>query len=118
MRGSMRGLVSRRRRGESRFLAALRNDRQKAVAVVKMEGWTRGEFFDETGVKWVNPSPNLRSVEEAVLYPGVGMLDFANVSVGRGTAMPFEVFGAGVRRRLRRLRKFRPGSMGRLWRIT
>jgi uncharacterized protein YbbC (DUF1343 family) len=67
-----------------------------SVAVVKMEGWKRGEFFDETGVKWVNPSPNLRSVEEAVLYPGVGMLDFANISVGRGTAMPFEVFGAGV----------------------
>jgi uncharacterized protein YbbC (DUF1343 family) len=65
------------------------------VVVVKMEGWTRGNFFDETGVKWVNPSPNLRSVEEAVLYPGVGMLDFANLSVGRGTAMPFEVFGAG-----------------------
>ncbi len=82
--------------------AALRNDKQKdrmkkkAVAVVKMEGWTRAEFFDETGVKWVNPSPNLRSVEAAVLYPGVGMLDYANVSVGRGTAMPFEVFGAGV----------------------
>jgi SSS family transporter len=66
------------------------------VNVVKMEGWTRQEFFDETGVKWVNPSPNLRSVVEAVPYPGVGMLDYANISVGRGTAMPFEVFGAGV----------------------
>jgi len=65
------------------------------VTVVKMEGWKRREFFDETGVKWVNPSPNLRSVEAAVLYPGLGMLDFANVSVGRGTATPFEVFGAG-----------------------
>jgi uncharacterized protein YbbC (DUF1343 family) len=75
--------------------ATLRNDKQ-GVVVVKMEGWKRGEFFDETGVKWVNPSPNLRSVEEAVLYPGVGMLDFANLSVGRGTAMPFEEFGAGV----------------------
>ena len=66
------------------------------VTVVPMKGWTRGEFFDETGVKWVNPSPNLRSMEEAVLYPGVGMLDATSVSVGRGTAMPFEVFGAGV----------------------
>ncbi|HEX9200740.1 MAG TPA: exo-beta-N-acetylmuramidase NamZ domain-containing protein, partial [Acidobacteriaceae bacterium] len=66
------------------------------LAVVPMEHWKRGEFFDDTGVKWVNPSPNLRSVEEAVLYPGVGMLDATNVSVGRGTAMPFEVFGAGV----------------------
>ncbi len=66
------------------------------VTVVKMEGWRRGEFFDETGVKWVNPSPNLRNVEEAVLYPGLGMLDATGVSVGRGTAMPFEVIGAGM----------------------
>jgi SSS family transporter len=66
------------------------------VTVVKMAGWRRAEFFDETGVKWVNPSPNLRSVEEAVLYPGVGMMDATNVSVGRGTVMPFEVFGAGI----------------------
>jgi SSS family transporter len=66
------------------------------VTVVPMDGWKRGEFFDETGVKWVNPSPNLRSMEAAVLYPGLGMLDATNVSVGRGTAMPFEVFGAGV----------------------
>jgi uncharacterized protein YbbC (DUF1343 family) len=64
------------------------------VTVVKMEGWKRSEFFDETGVRWVNPSPNLRSVTEAVLYPGLGMLDATNVSVGRGTETPFEVFGA------------------------
>jgi uncharacterized protein YbbC (DUF1343 family)/CubicO group peptidase (beta-lactamase class C family) len=67
---------------------------KKLVSVVKMEGWKRWEFFDTTGVKWVNPSPNLRSVEAATLYPGVGMMDYANVSVGRGTATPFEVFGA------------------------
>ena len=66
------------------------------VTVVKMQGWRRGEFFDETGVKWVNPSPNLRTMEGAVLYPGLGMLDATNVSVGRGTDTPFEVFGAGV----------------------
>jgi SSS family transporter len=80
-------------------LAAVRDEKQRQgamVTVVKMEGWRREEFFDETGVRWVNPSPNLRSVEEAVPYPGVGMLDYANVSVARGTAMPFEVFGAGV----------------------
>jgi uncharacterized protein YbbC (DUF1343 family)/CubicO group peptidase (beta-lactamase class C family) len=64
--------------------------------VVEMQNWHRGEFFDETGVKWVNPSPNLRSVDEDTLYPGLGMLDATNVSVGRGTATPFEVFGAGV----------------------
>ncbi|HEX3570093.1 MAG TPA: sodium/solute symporter [Acidobacteriaceae bacterium] len=64
------------------------------VDVVKMQGWKRGEFFDETGVKWVNPSPNLRTIGGAVLYPGLGMLDATNVSVGRGTDVPFEVFGA------------------------
>ncbi|HEV2645318.1 MAG TPA: sodium/solute symporter [Acidobacteriaceae bacterium] len=64
------------------------------LTVIKMIGWRRGEFFDETGVRWVNPSPNLRSVSGALLYPGLGMLDFTNVSVGRGTTTPFEVFGA------------------------
>jgi SSS family transporter len=70
--------------------------RNPSVTVVKMQGWRRPEFFDETGVHWVNPSPNLRSVEAAVLYPGLGMLDYTNVSVGRGTDVPFEVFGAGT----------------------
>lgn len=59
-----------------------------------MQGWRRGEFFDETGLKWVNPSPNLRTMEGAELYPGLGMLDYSGVSVGRGTDEPFEVFGA------------------------
>ncbi len=62
--------------------------------VVKMKGYRRDAWFDETGLRWVNPSPNLRSVAEAVLYPGVAMVEGANVSVGRGTRTPFEVFGA------------------------
>jgi uncharacterized protein YbbC (DUF1343 family) len=66
------------------------------LTVVPMQNWHRDEFFDQTGVPWVNPSPNLRSVTEATLYPGLGMLDATNVSVGRGTATPFEVFGAGA----------------------
>jgi uncharacterized protein YbbC (DUF1343 family) len=66
------------------------------LTVVPMQNWHRDEFFDQTGVQWVNPSPNLRSVTEATLYPGLGMLDATNVSVGRGTATPFEVFGAGA----------------------
>jgi uncharacterized protein YbbC (DUF1343 family) len=66
------------------------------LTVVPMKNWRREEFFDQTGIKWVNPSPNLRSVDEAVLYPGVGMMDATNVSVGRGTSTPFEVFGAGT----------------------
>jgi SSS family transporter len=66
------------------------------LTVVPMQNWHRDEFFDATGVPWVNPSPNLRSVTEATLYPALGMMDFTNVSVGRGTATPFEVFGAGA----------------------
>jgi SSS family transporter len=66
------------------------------VTVVRMENWHRDEFFDQTGLPWVNPSPNLRSVTEAVLYPALGMMDATNVSVGRGTATPFELFGAGA----------------------
>lgn len=66
------------------------------VTVVQSKGWQRDQFFDQTGLNWVNPSPNLRSVEQATLYPGLGMLDATNVSVGRGTSEPFEVFGAGL----------------------
>jgi uncharacterized protein YbbC (DUF1343 family)/CubicO group peptidase (beta-lactamase class C family) len=62
--------------------------------VVAMEGWQPGDWFDSTGLTWVNPSPNLRSLNEATLYPGVGMIEGTNVSVGRGTDTPFEVVGA------------------------
>ncbi len=62
--------------------------------VVAMQGWQPGDWFDSTGLGWVNPSPNLRSVTEATLYPGVGLIEGANVSVGRGTDTPFEVVGA------------------------
>ena len=64
------------------------------LTVVPMEGWRRSEFFDDTGLEWVNPSPNLRSEMAAVLYPGVGLVEQTNVSVGRGTETPFEVVGA------------------------
>jgi uncharacterized protein YbbC (DUF1343 family)/CubicO group peptidase (beta-lactamase class C family) len=64
------------------------------LAVVKMAGYSRDLWYDETGLPWVNPSPNLRSVMEAALYPGVGLLETTNVSVGRGTDTPFEQFGA------------------------
>jgi SSS family transporter len=66
------------------------------VTVVPMQNWHRDEYFDQTGLTWVNPSPNLRSVTEAVLYPGVALLETTNVSVGRGTDTPFELFGAGT----------------------
>jgi uncharacterized protein YbbC (DUF1343 family) len=64
------------------------------LEVVKMRGWNRGSFYDETGLPWTNPSPNLRSTDEALLYDGVGLLEGTNLSVGRGTATPFELVGA------------------------
>jgi len=64
------------------------------LTVVPMEGWQRGDWFDSTGLEWINPSPNLRSVSEATLYPGVGLIEGTNVSVGRGTDTPFELLGA------------------------
>jgi len=64
------------------------------LTVVAMDGWQRGDWFDSTGLDWVNPSPNLRSVTEAALYPGVALIEGTNVSVGRGTDTPFELVGA------------------------
>ncbi|HTA40929.1 MAG TPA: exo-beta-N-acetylmuramidase NamZ domain-containing protein [Bryobacteraceae bacterium] len=65
------------------------------LQVIEMTGWTRGEWFDATGLPWVNPSPNIRSLNEAVLYPGIAMLEGSkNYSVGRGTDTPFEQVGA------------------------
>jgi uncharacterized protein YbbC (DUF1343 family)/CubicO group peptidase (beta-lactamase class C family) len=78
-------------------LATLYNAERKIGAdltVVKMKGYARDLWYDETGLVWVNPSPNLRSVTEAALYPGIGLLETTNLSVGRGTDSPFEVFGA------------------------
>lgn len=64
------------------------------LKVVEMVGWRRTMWFDETNLLWVNPSPNMRSLTEATLYPGIGLLETTNVSVGRGTDTPFEVVGA------------------------
>jgi uncharacterized protein YbbC (DUF1343 family) len=64
------------------------------LSVVPMEGWLRGDWWDSTGILWVNPSPNMRSLTEATLYPGIGILEGTNVSVGRGTDTPFELLGA------------------------
>jgi len=62
--------------------------------IIKMRGWERTDWYDETGLPWVKPSPNLRTLTEAMLYPGVAMVEGANVSVGRGTDTPFELLGA------------------------
>ena len=78
-------------------LGTMMNGERKIGAdlrVIRMDGWTRSMWFDETGQTWVNPSPNMRSLNEATLYPGIGLLEVTNLSVGRGTDTPFEVLGA------------------------
>jgi uncharacterized protein YbbC (DUF1343 family) len=81
--------------------------------IVEMKGWLRPQYFWDTGQLWVNPSPNMRSMSAAILYPGICLLEPTNVSVGRGTDRPFEVFGAPwiePRRLATELEKFRiPG---------
>jgi uncharacterized protein YbbC (DUF1343 family) len=64
------------------------------ASVVACEGWSRGDRFDRTGLLWTDPSPNMRSLTQALLYPGVGLLEGTNLSVGRGTDTPFERVGA------------------------
>lgn len=64
------------------------------LTVVGLKHWTRDHWFDRTGLSWVNPSPNMRNMVAASLYTGVGAIEAANVSVGRGTDTPFEVVGA------------------------
>ncbi len=78
-------------------LARLYNEERHIGAdlrVIKLENWRRAMWFDATGLTWFNPSPNMRSLTEAALYPGVGLLEATNLSVGRGTDTPFEVIGA------------------------
>ncbi len=78
-------------------LARLFNRERKIDAdleVIPIEGWNRSDLFDKTNLLWVNPSPNMRTLAAALLYPGVGLLETTNVSVGRGTDRPFEIFGA------------------------
>jgi uncharacterized protein YbbC (DUF1343 family)/CubicO group peptidase (beta-lactamase class C family) len=64
------------------------------LTVVAMQGWMRGDWYDSTSLLWIHPSPNLRSLTEATLYPGIGLIEGSNISVGRGTDTPFEVLGA------------------------
>ena len=78
-------------------LARMFNEEMKLnleLEVVRMKGWERNSYFDETGLPWVNPSPNMRCLNQAILYPGIGLLEMTNLSVGRGTDTPFEVVGA------------------------
>lgn len=78
-------------------LAMMMNEERKIgvdLEVVRVEGWDRASYFDQCGLAWINPSPNMRSMNAALLYPGVGLWEMTNLSVGRGTDAPFEIVGA------------------------
>ncbi len=78
-------------------LAKLFNSEKRINAnltVVPMSGWNRGDWFDSTSQMWINPSPNMRDLQQATLYPGVGLIEGTYLSVGRGTDTPFELVGA------------------------
>ena len=78
-------------------LARLFNGENKIGAdltVVPLKNWKRDGWFDETGLPWINPSPNMRNLIQATLYPGIGAIEGTNISVGRGTDTPFEQVGA------------------------
>ena len=80
--------------GEMARLFAAEKRLQLDLTVIPMEHWTRDLWWDQTNLNWINPSPNMRSLTQALLYPGIGLLEFTNVSVGRGTDTPFEHIGA------------------------
>ena len=62
--------------------------------VVRCAGWQRADWWHHTGLPWVNPSPNMRRLTQALTYPGIGLIEGTNLSVGRGTDTPFEILGA------------------------
>lgn len=64
------------------------------LSVVKLRGWDRASFYGDTGLAWVNPSPNIRNVDAAIMYPGIGGFESTNMAVGRGSDAPFLWFGA------------------------
>ena len=84
--GMTLGELARLFNGEMRINADL--------TVVPVKNWSREDWFDDTGREWVNPSPNMRNLNEATLYPGIGSIEASNISVGRGTDTPFEQVGA------------------------
>jgi len=80
--------------GELARLFNAENDIGADLTVVKLQGWQRQYWFDETGLPWTNPSPNIRNLIQATLYPGIGAIEGTRISVGRGTDTPFEQVGA------------------------
>jgi uncharacterized protein YbbC (DUF1343 family) len=80
--------------GELAKLYNVENKIGADLTVVAMKNWRRDDWYDETGLTWVNFSPNMRNMNEAALYPGIGAIEGTNLSVGRGTDTPFEQIGA------------------------
>lgn len=80
--------------GELAWMFNYENRMDLRLGVIRMSGYRRADWYDDTGLPWVNLSPNLRSLPQAILYPGVALVEGANVSVGRGTGAPFEQLGA------------------------
>ena len=80
--------------GELAMLFNAENKIGAALTVVQMRNWRRDDWFDNTGLPWINPSPNMRNLLQATLYPGIGAFEYSNISVGRGTDTPFEQIGA------------------------
>ncbi|HUS37697.1 MAG TPA: exo-beta-N-acetylmuramidase NamZ domain-containing protein, partial [Verrucomicrobiae bacterium] len=80
--------------GELARMFNAERDFKADLTVVQIQGWLRDFYMDQTEQPWTNPSPNMRSLTEAILYPGIGLLETTALSVGRGTDTPFEVVGA------------------------
>ena len=80
--------------GELALLFKAENSIGVNLDVVKMKGWQRKDWFDHTGLPWINPSPNIRNLIQAILYPGIEAIEATNISVGLGTDTPFEQIGA------------------------
>ncbi len=80
--------------GELARMISAEKELRADLHVIRCEGWRREALYDETTLPWINPSPNMRTMAAALLYPGIGVLEFTNISVGRGTDAPFELVGA------------------------
>ena len=80
--------------GELARLGAARLGLSARLTVVPVAGWARGQWFDEIGLPWVRPSPNMPDLESATHYPGLVVFEGTNLSVGRGTPIAFQVVGA------------------------
>ncbi|MBN2910656.1 DUF1343 domain-containing protein [Polycladomyces sp. WAk] len=76
------------------FLPEETGGKRARLTVIRMKGWTRNQWYDQTGLPWVPPSPNMPTLDTATVYPGMGLIEGTNLSEGRGTTRPFELIGA------------------------